>query len=314
MAQVLGSSLASSLIQVDQKSGPFTIKGFIGAPDNHRHNRSGQYLYINKRAVVSQAISFAVKDGFGTRIGHDRHPVYVLHLEMPCELVDVNVHPQKKEVRLTDESWIKQVFLESIQNSFQKQVAASPQPTPAALAGFSFSEEDFDPPYQQTKEKTPAQYQIRAPIEQKKKKAFPSLRKLQVIGLWNNFLITELQGLKDRGLIDTSCGEETAMAWVDLKAAKARCLFDKITKGDSDACHMQGLFFPLPIDLAVHEVSVLEQMVPILSQSGFNITQSGPKSFLIDAIPAFSRRMRLKTSYLISSSRLYLLTMTSQRV
>jgi DNA mismatch repair protein MutL len=57
---------------------------------------------------------------------------------------------------------------------------------------------------------------------------------------------------------------------------------------------MQGLFFPIPIDLAVHEVSVLEQMSPVLSQSGFNITQSGPKSFLIDAIPAFLKEDEAK--------------------
>lgn len=79
------------------------IAGLIGAPAKAMINRSGQYLYINRRPIFSPLISRAVKDGFGTRIAEHEFPPFVLFLEIPADEVDVNVHPQKKEARFRDE-------------------------------------------------------------------------------------------------------------------------------------------------------------------------------------------------------------------
>jgi DNA mismatch repair protein MutL len=96
------------------------LEGFIGAPNSSRHNRLGQHLFINRRGVLVPTVSYAVRDGYGTMLATGRHPIYVLHLSMPMELLDVNVHPQKREVRLRHERVLKDLIMLSVGSSLQK--------------------------------------------------------------------------------------------------------------------------------------------------------------------------------------------------
>ena len=98
--------------------GKYQLTGFLSQPIYSRHNRSGQYLFLNKRAVSSPLISYAIQDSYGTRLAAHQYPQFVLHFECPRELVDVNVHPQKKEVRSL-------FYNTPARKSFQKSAAAN---------------------------------------------------------------------------------------------------------------------------------------------------------------------------------------------
>jgi DNA mismatch repair protein MutL len=102
LAALLGEDFSTNVTPIDEKKGPYHLKGFIGYPTFDRPNRQSQYLFVNKRPVNSNLVSYSVKEGYGTTLTHGRHPVFCLYLEMEKELVDINVHPQKKE---------RQVFL-----------------------------------------------------------------------------------------------------------------------------------------------------------------------------------------------------------
>src|SRR5262249_4477702 len=100
ISSVLGSDFKAAMRSVSLDQEKCSVQGFLGLPIYTRHNRTGQYLFINKRAIFSPAISYAIREGYGTALPTNRYPVYVLHLTLPGSLVDVNVHPQKREVRL----------------------------------------------------------------------------------------------------------------------------------------------------------------------------------------------------------------------
>lgn len=117
---ILGREFLASLCPVSFKNENFTLEGYVGLPSHHRQNRTGQYLFINQRAVQSPLISFAIREGYGTMLGSNRHPVFVLHLQMPGSLLDVNVHPQKKEVRIRQDHKLKEYIIEAIQKALQK--------------------------------------------------------------------------------------------------------------------------------------------------------------------------------------------------
>ncbi len=107
-----------------------------------RHNRSGQHLFIHKRGVLVPLISFAVRDGYGTMLPTGRHPVYVLHLTMPSNYLDVNVHPQKREVRLRQERTLKELIIFSVEAALQKGKCSIPSvfsETPALEIERSFA-------------------------------------------------------------------------------------------------------------------------------------------------------------------------------
>ena len=79
------------------------VSGFVAAPLKAMSNRTGQYLFINRRPIFSFLVAKAVKEAFGTRIGGHTFPRFILFLEIPPSEIDVNVHPQKKEARFKNE-------------------------------------------------------------------------------------------------------------------------------------------------------------------------------------------------------------------
>lgn len=135
--KVLGNEFSTQLTPLSFEKEPYSLEGYIGLPTTHRPNRTSQYLFINQRAVHAPLISFAVKEGYGTALPPNRYPVFVLHLRLPGSLVDVNVHPQKKEVRLRQEHVLKELLLKSIQNALHQQ--GFEQPREAALTQPYFS-------------------------------------------------------------------------------------------------------------------------------------------------------------------------------
>lgn len=114
---VLGNDFLHNCIPVKHAQDGLLLQGLIGLPSYTRHNRTGQYLFINSRGVFSPLVAFAIKEGYGSALTSGRHPVFVLHLSISGSLVDVNVHPQKREVRLRQEHVLKGMIIKSIEQA-----------------------------------------------------------------------------------------------------------------------------------------------------------------------------------------------------
>lgn len=117
---VLGQEYLQNTIRIHRESNGISVDGLIGLPNYTRHNRTGQFLFINNRGVFSPLVAYAVKEGYGTSLPAGRHPVFVLHLSIDGTLVDVNVHPQKREVRLRQEQLLKDLIIKAIQQALQQ--------------------------------------------------------------------------------------------------------------------------------------------------------------------------------------------------
>ena len=90
------------------------LTGFIAKPQLHSSTNSKQYIFINKRKIIDKLISLAVKEAFGTMLESNTYPMFILFLDMPYDLVDVNVHPRKEQVSFVSPQTIFQVVKESI--------------------------------------------------------------------------------------------------------------------------------------------------------------------------------------------------------
>ena len=96
---VLGNTFILGCTPVTAKWDGMRVEGFIGLPKSARSNRSGQYLYVNRRNVLSPTIQGAVQEAYATMLQPKEFPIFVAHIAIEgCE-IDVNVHPQKKEIR-----------------------------------------------------------------------------------------------------------------------------------------------------------------------------------------------------------------------
>ncbi|MBI3259790.1 MAG: DNA mismatch repair endonuclease MutL [Ignavibacteriae bacterium] len=134
---LMGERSASQLIPVEFTALLAKVSGFVGQPSMAKQSRSGQYFFLNGRAITNRALTHAVFFPFEHLLDKNSHPFFVLNIEIDAEKVDVNVHPQKHEVKFDDErmvyNTIQQAVAEALQRSnlvreahFREQVAEAP--------------------------------------------------------------------------------------------------------------------------------------------------------------------------------------------
>ncbi len=275
MADVLGEEFLEGAITLEAFDSSFSFRGILGSFQNTRPNRSLQYQFVNGRAVLCPAVSFAVKDAFGTRIAENRFPVYVLHLDIPKEYVDVNVHPQKKEIRLREEKWIKQTIQEKIQEKFTVAERAAPSSSPS----FSlFSEESFFPrPTMRQEKEENSEPKMREAVFFEEKE-LPLIVRPRAVGVYQHFLWVEAASVP---LI----GESDGLLFVDLQAAAARVLFDFLEKKE-DNKDQQLLLIPITFICSLVEEEMIMASLTEIESLGFAL-QRGRQSFMIEAIPSY---------------------------
>ena len=118
---VLGREFSRDLIEVDSASGLYRLRGLVTPPKSCRASRSMQYFYINGRYVRNRTMMAGMETAFKGTTMQGKFPGGILMLEMPAELVDVNVHPAKTEVRFAQENDVFNAVYYAV-----KQALASP--------------------------------------------------------------------------------------------------------------------------------------------------------------------------------------------
>ena len=102
LACVYGAEILSHCFEISADKHGIKLSGFIGNQNFSKPNRSYQSLFVNGRYVVNQTVSAAVTNAYGAYLMKRQYPFYVLFLTVPSEVVDVNVHPNKADVRFAD--------------------------------------------------------------------------------------------------------------------------------------------------------------------------------------------------------------------
>ncbi len=121
IVSVYGKQIVHQLLSVSYQHDSLKIEGYIGAQELSRQSHAGQTLIVNGRVIQSKLLSEAVQKGYGQTLMIGRFPFFVLNLEMPYANVDVNVHPQKVEVRFADPLAISASVTEAVQRAIALQ-------------------------------------------------------------------------------------------------------------------------------------------------------------------------------------------------
>ncbi len=123
---LFGDEHDEELVPTEESSSDLTVRGFVGAPSFHRKTRGEQFLFVNGRHVTDRYLSHAVKAAYGELVPDGAFPFFALFLTMNPRRVDVNVHPQKAEVKFDDQSGIY-AFLRNAVRKALGRVHVSPQ-------------------------------------------------------------------------------------------------------------------------------------------------------------------------------------------
>ncbi|MBI5637543.1 MAG: DNA mismatch repair endonuclease MutL [Nitrospinae bacterium] len=137
--QVFGADYAQNLVPVAHKEFNIAVGGLVGKPEFTRATGIDQYFFINGRPVKDMLIRSAVLRAFEDLLPKGRKPVVFLNISMPLEVVDVNVHPAKAEVRLADPGKVSEAIVKAIRGAFGRSATAYAPPGGAAQAGGDFA-------------------------------------------------------------------------------------------------------------------------------------------------------------------------------
>ena len=122
----LGREVTEALIPVDSEHNGVRLWGYVADPAQSKANRKGQYLYLNGRWIQDRSLQHALGEAYRGLLMVGRHPIAVLFLELPPDLVDVNVHPTKSEVRFQDSQQLYRQLLSTLRSKFLSMEFGAP--------------------------------------------------------------------------------------------------------------------------------------------------------------------------------------------
>ena len=114
---VFGKDIAQNLVDVDMEFEGITVSGVVGKPEIARSNRANQLFYVNGRFIKDKTLSAATEEAYRTLIPHGKFGFCILNVKLAPELVDVNVHPAKLEVRFSEEGKVFKAVHYAIKNA-----------------------------------------------------------------------------------------------------------------------------------------------------------------------------------------------------
>jgi len=304
---LLGRDVSEAALPIEGESGLMRLHGFACRPSVDRANARTQYFFVNGRWFRDRSLNHAVQEAYRGLIMTGRYPVVVLHVELPAEDVDVNVHPQKTEVRFVDPNRVYGLILKSLRSRFLAEdltaagaapVAArilEPLPTPAAT--FAPLSVDFDlptaappavdddgwesPPIAPvfTRPTAPTMETHRfepPPPPARRDEPRHSGRAFQ---LHNSYIVVET----DEGML-----------LVDQHALHERILYqDMKSRLASGALETQELLVPEPIEVTPVQKALLLEHRETLAKLGVHLDEFGDRCVLVRSHPILLRNTPL---------------------
>ncbi len=310
--QVLGPELATKLRPIHCELPSLSIRGLASPPELQRAGSQMLYAFVNGRPVRDRTLNHGILSAYDSLLPKGRFPVVVLFMEMAPELVDVNVHPTKREVRFRQPGDVLDAVRRSIREGLERSPAAVGAPTVTASSSFSRVPPQIHPaghlwgredqsdlkdvtgtPLPQSATTAPVQmnaYFVQSsplrpeplvPLQAIEQEPHPigdepRFSRCRPIGqVMNTYILLE---------------DGDGLILVDQHAAHERILFNEIS-AQSHRDAGQRLMQSVVFDLMPRQAAVLRQWLPQLGEMGFEIESFGGDSFTVQAVPAALSRM-----------------------
>ncbi len=126
LAQIYGTEVANGMIPIEAARGGIAVQGFVSRPDLKRGNRRDQSFVVNGRFVSDRGLSFVLASAYRGILRPGSYPIAVVHVDLPHDRVDVNVHPRKEEIRFADARQVQDTVAAALQKALSNRRVVAP--------------------------------------------------------------------------------------------------------------------------------------------------------------------------------------------
>ena len=294
LSALYGPDTFAQLFAVDHTEADIHISGFAARPSVRKGSRQWQTFTVNRRVIGSRMLNRAVDTAYQTLLPNGSYPLVSLHIEIAAQQIDVNVHPQKAEVKFQDE----RVLFRAIHAALKNVLYAPEHPTEAAAA---FDHANYRPAYQSSyvQESLPSLEASHRPTSfswtrtetgaEKPESTAPDaptvttepVVEAEVTATQATPILTALCQFRQCYIL---ASDGDCLYIVDQHAAHERILFDLLSSQQSPA-HFQTLLIPDVLDLDPLEVQAAESFAAELAGLGFIFDWVGPTSVRLSELP-----------------------------
>ena len=306
-SEVLGAEFAAESINIDETAAGLRLWGIAAKPTYNRNSRDTQYVYVNGRFVRDKLIAHAIRQAYQDVLHHDRHPAFVLFLELDPNLVDVNVHPSKTEVRFREGQAIHRFIFHSLHKTLATPTGVSNAVTASQATHNPFATNSNlpYPTYQSQINLTANQpnsfYQTlfgaNSSAQQKRQFASPvcyaeefkagaAIASVDDFPL--GFAVAQIHG------VYVLAQNKLGLVVIDMHAAHERIMYEQLKnaldgENSSKAVPMQPLLIPVSFNADRLEVATVQEALASndssLNQLGFDIAILSPNTLAVRAVP-----------------------------
>ena len=313
IATLTSSILADKLIPFIYEEEGITVEGYVSGPGESRSSRKNQVFFVNGRVIDSKVIEKGINRAYSDRLFEGRFPICYLFITVSPERMDVNIHPNKRQVRFYDEDAIINTVKKGIITALDSEEAV---PTiKEKLKPYNKIENKKDNPkevrdavdinsllsnYEQTKESNKTIFEQNT-VETPKEKEIVETQEQIKIAVQDEiskpiFTVTEpkrfdFSSLQIHGQFFGTyiqLSDEETIYFIDQHAAHERIFFEKLmNQFESSEKHRQPLLIPITFEVSHADKEREDLWLTVLEDMGFSFDEFGPLSYRVSEIPMF---------------------------
>ena len=310
IAELFGTELAKSLVQVKSSSGVYRLEGYVSNPVFTRSNRSAQYCFINGRFVRDKVVLHATQQGYSHLLPKGQHPALFLYLTMDPKLLDVNVHPSKAEVRFAFQQDVHQFISRSIREALEKNLQSPVEDLQPVYENIP-TKTNYEKPFYREAPSWVKKSEEVAPFQQGN--LSEALRNMtdshgfhskissspqQVMGFdkapipVSNLIYSEFEPLGQLNSSFIIMQGKKGLLVVDQHVAHERILYERFRESaKKKKIEVQNLLFPLTVEFSPTETELLIFHLDRLKQLGLELETFGKNEFLLRSVPAILKNI-----------------------